>query len=349
MITGVSGSGKSTLAFDIVFAEGQRRYLESLNAYARQFVQPASRPDVDAIFGIPPTVAIEQRASRGGRKSTVGTLTEIHHFLRLLFVKLGVQHCPDCDVPIEPQSEDAIFARLMREYRGQRIGLLAPLVVNRKGYYTGLAKWARGKGYTHLRVDGAFLPVDKWPRLDRFKEHTIELPVADLRIAPEIERELRAGLTRALEHGKGVVLVLSDLDALVRAAQKQKAGLVEMTLHQRVFSTKRACRSCGRSFTELDPRLFSYNSRHGWCLSCYGTGLKLDKVEWDAERSRTGAEDHVLDSWIDWLELDEACAACNGRRLNREALAVRWRERSIAEYGADPVARLVKLFAELEV
>ena len=186
VVTGVSGSGKSTLAFDILFAEGQRRYLESLNAYARQFVQPAARPDVDAIFGIPPTVAIEQRTSRGGRKSTVGTLTEIHHFLRLLFVKLGVQHCPDCEVPIEPQSEDAILARLMREYRGQRIGLLAPLVVNRKGYYTDLAKWARGKGYTHLRVDGAFLPVDKWPRLDRFKEHTIELPVADLRVAPEI-------------------------------------------------------------------------------------------------------------------------------------------------------------------
>ncbi len=349
VVTGVSGSGKSTLAFDIVFAEGQRRYLESLNAYARQFVQPAARPDVDAIFGIPPTVAIEQRTSRGGRKSTVGTLTEIHHFLRLLFVKLGVQHCPDCDVPIEPQSEDAILARLMREYRGQRIGLLAPLVMNRKGYYTDLAKWARGKGYTHLRVDGAFLPVDKWPRLDRFKEHTIELPVADLRVAPECERELRAALTRALEHGKGVVLVLSDLDALVKAAQKHQGGLVEMVLNQQVLSTKRACRSCGRSFAELDPRLFSYNSRHGWCLSCLGTGLKLEDVKWDAERSRTGAEDHVLDSWIDWLEINEACPACNGRRLNREALAVRWRDRSIAEYGAEPVAGLAKTFSVLEV
>ena len=120
VVTGVSGSGKSTLAFDIVFAEGQRRYLESLNAYARQFVQPASRPDVDAIFGIPPTVAIEQRTSRGGRKSTVATLTEIYHFLRLLYVKLGVQHCPTCDMPIEPQSADAIAARLLKEYRGRR-------------------------------------------------------------------------------------------------------------------------------------------------------------------------------------------------------------------------------------
>ena len=179
VVTGVSGSGKSTLAFDILFAEGQRRYLESLNAYARQFVQAASRPDVDAIFGIPPTVAIEQRTSRGGRKSTVGTLTEVHHFLRLLFVKLGTQYCPDCDIPIEPQSEDAIAARILKEYRGQKVSLLAPLVVNRKGVYTDLAKWALGKGYWHLRVDGKLTSTRPFPRLDRFKEHTIELPVQE--------------------------------------------------------------------------------------------------------------------------------------------------------------------------
>ncbi len=208
VITGVSGSGKSTLAFDIVFAEGQRRYLESLNAYARQFVQPASRPDVDGVFGIPPTVAIEQRTSRGGRKSTVATLTEIYHFLRLLYVKLGTQYCPDCDVPIEPQSEDAIAARILRDWRGQHIGLLAPLVMARKGFYTDLAKWAQGKGYSHLRVDGEFLPTAPWPRLDRFKEHTLELPVADIRVTPENEKELRTALARALEFGKGVVQVL---------------------------------------------------------------------------------------------------------------------------------------------
>ena len=121
VITGVSGSGKSTLAFDILFNEGQRRYLESLNAYARQFVQPASRPDVDAVYGIPPTVAIEQRTSRGGRKSTVATLTELYPFLRLLYVKLGVQHCPDCAVPIEPQTTDSIVARLLREHRNQTL------------------------------------------------------------------------------------------------------------------------------------------------------------------------------------------------------------------------------------
>ena len=193
VVTGVSGSGKSTLAFDIVFGEGQRRYLESLNAYARQFVQPASRPDVDAIFGIPPTVAIEQRTSRGGRKSTVATLTEIYHFLRLLYVKLGTQYCPDCDVAIEPQSFESIVARMLREYRGQTISLFAPLVVARKGYYTDLAAWAAKKGYTHLRVDGELLPTNPWPRLSRFKEHTIEAPIATLQRFSEDRARIACG------------------------------------------------------------------------------------------------------------------------------------------------------------
>jgi len=327
VVTGVSGSGKSTLAFDILFAEGQRRYLESLNAYARQFVQAASRPDVDAIFGIPPTVAIEQRTSRGGRKSTVGTLTEVHHFLRLLFVKLGTQYCPDCEVPIEPQSEEAIAARILREYRGETLVMLAPLVVNRKGVYTELAKWAAAKGYTQLRVDGKLLPVRPFPRIDRFKEHSIELPVGYVKVSARGEKELRERLAKALEFGKGVVHVLTGRQV-------------------EVFSTKRACRSCGRSFPELDPRLFSYNSKHGWCAACYGTGLKIDDVQWEEERARTGAEDNVLDSWIEWLEIDQACPQCEGRRLNPEALAVLWRGKNISEYGAMPVSALRHFFDE---
>ncbi|HEX9106328.1 MAG TPA: hypothetical protein VF832_03860, partial [Longimicrobiales bacterium] len=224
VVTGVSGSGKSTLAFDILFNEGQRRYLESLNAYARQFVQPAARPDVDAIYGIPPTVAIEQRTSRGGRKSTVATLTEIYHFLRLLYVKLGTQHCPDCAVPIEPQSPASIAARLLRDYKGRRIALLAPLVVARKGYYTDLARWAAKKGFKQLRVDGALLPTTPWPRLSRFREHTLELPVVEVDVSARNEATLRAGLARALDFGKGLVHVLGP------NAQRVT-----------VFSTKRAC------------------------------------------------------------------------------------------------------------
>ena len=329
VVTGVSGSGKSTLAFDILFNEGQRRYLESLNAYARQFVQAASRPDVDAIFGIPPTVAIEQRTSRGGRKSTVGTLTEVHHFLRLLFVKLGTQYCPDCEIPIEPQSPEVIAARIMKQYRGKQVTLLAPLVLNRKGVYTDLAKWAAGKGYWHLRVDGKMLPVRPFPRIDRFKEHTIELPVLSLKIDAKNEDAMRNALRTALEIGKGVVHVLEK--------------------EVQVFSTKRACRSCGRSFPELDPRLFSYNSKHGWCAACYGTGLQIDEVEWDDERSKTGAEDNVLDSWIEWLEIDQQCPQCEGKRLNPEALAVLWRGKNIADYGRLPVSLLDSTFGRIKV
>ncbi|APV52258.1 excinuclease ABC subunit A [Betaproteobacteria bacterium GR16-43] len=334
VVTGVSGSGKSTLAFDIIFAEGQRRYLESLNAYARQFVQPASKPDVDAIFGIPPTVAIEQRTSRGGSKSTVATQTEIHHFLRLLFVKLGTQYCPDCDVPIEPQSLDAIAARILKERRGETIAVLAPLIVNRKGVYTDLAKWALAKGVSHLRVDGDYLPTNRWPRLDRFKEHTLELPIAQVVVTPANEKELRAALAAAIEAGKGVVHTC-------------RGGWGGREVQ--VYSTKRACGNCGRSFPELDPRLFSYNSKHGWCAACYGTGLQIDEVKWDDERSKTGTEDHVLDSWVEWLELDEACPSCDGKRLNKEALSVRFRNESIADMSAQPISAARSFFKKLQV
>jgi excinuclease ABC subunit A len=304
VITGVSGSGKSTLAFDILFAEGQRRYLKSLNAYARQFVQPASRPDVDAIFGIPPTVAIEQRTSRGGHKSTVATLTEIYHFLRLLYVKLGVQYCPACETRIEPQSADAIAARLLKDYRGKRITLLAPRIVARKGLYTAHAKWARSKGFSHLQVDGALLPTAKWPRLDRFTEHNIELPVATLTVNAAHEAELRQALDSALEYGHGVVHV-ADAAAVS------------------IFSTKRACPRCGTGFPELDPRLFSFNSKHGWCKSCFGTGLQLE--EFDAEQS--GEES----MWRDGGAVGPvACPACAGQRLNPVALHVLFRGQSIA-------------------
>ncbi len=235
VITGVSGSGKSTLAFDILFNEGQRRYLESLNAYARSIVQPAGRPDVDAIYGIPPTVAIEQRTSRGGRKSTVATLTEIYHFLRLLYVKLGVQHCPDCKVPVTPQSFDTIVAQVMRESKGLHIGVLAPLVVNRKGVYTDLAKWAAARGHSHLRVDGHFLPTAKFPRIERFKEHTIELPVADFVVQPENEDRLRGAIATALEHGHGVVTIAWPLGKLKDAIERRQldcAAAAEKLFHE---------------------------------------------------------------------------------------------------------------------
>ncbi|MDI1244377.1 MAG: excinuclease ABC subunit UvrA, partial [Rhodoferax sp.] len=343
VVTGVSGSGKSTLAFDILFNEGQRRYLESLNAYARSIVQPAGRPEVDAVYGIPPTVAIEQRLSRGGRKSTVGTTTEVWHFLRLLFVKLGTQHCIHDGTPVAPQTPEKIAAQLLKSFRGQHIGLLAPLVMNRKGVYTELADWARPRGFTHLRVDGNFLPTTNFPRLDRFKEHTIELPVFSLDVLPEQEALLREALARALQHGKGVVHVLSDLAGLSEAMQADTstAGIG----HLSAFSTLRACPVCSTSYAELDPRLFSYNSKHGWCPNCVGTGVKLtreqrkvfdDSVRDDDNKGReqTFAEPEVEDL------VDTVCPTCQGTRLNATARAVRFGEVAITELASLSVSDL---------
>jgi excinuclease ABC subunit A len=335
VITGISGSGKSTVAFDILFAEGQRRYLESLNAYARQFVQPAARPDVDGIFGIPPTVAIEQRGSRGGRKSTVATMTDLYHFLRLLFVKLGTQYCPDCDIPIEPQTLEAILAKIMRDYRGQSVNVLAPLVVARKGYYTDLAKWASAKGFSHLRVDGEFIRTDSWPRLDRFREHNIELPTGQISVAAKQEARLRDLLERALDFGKGVVQVAPTHDHGRTGARTRKRA-------EALFSTRRACPSCGRSFQELDPRLFSFNSRHGWCKRCYGTGLVLPGFDAD----QTGEENWWNEIWEDE---ERVCPACEGQRLRPEALAVRFQERSIAQLTEMSVGAASELFRTLRL
>jgi excinuclease ABC subunit A len=339
VVTGVSGSGKSTLAFDILFNEGQRRYLESLNAYARSIVQPAGRPEVDAVYGIPPTVAIEQRLSRGGRKSTVATTTEVWHFLRLLWVKLGLQHCVHDGAPVRAQSADSIAAQLLRDHRGEHVGLLAPLVVHRKGVYTDLAKWARARGHSHLRVDGEFLTLAPFPRLDRFKEHTLELPVGDLVVDPAREGELRALLSRALELGRGVLHLLHPLDGLAQALDdgQSTAGIGQV----KVFSTKRACPVCGTSYPELDPRMFSYNSKHGWCASCVGTGLALtreqrkvldDSLRDDDDKGREQSFPSE-EPEVEGLG-EQACPDCGGARLNPSARAVTFDDRPLHEVAA---------------
>ena len=312
VVTGMSGSGKSTLAFDIVFNEGQRRYLESLNAYARQFVQPAARPDVDAITGIPPTVAIEQRTSRGGRKSTVATMTEIYHFLRLMFVKLGEQYCPECEVAISAQSIDAITAQVMKKHKANKVDVFAPLIIDRKGYYTDLAKWALKKGFTHLRVDGELCPTGDWPRLDRFKEHSIDLPVGTLSVSAKTESELQQLIQLGLDYGSGVVKI---------ATTGKKTA-------ETLFSTQRACPSCQTSFPELDPRMFSYNSKHGWCPTCYGTGIDMPPMK--DEDIQEGA-DIAAKTTEDENEPD-VCEECEGRRLKPESLNVYFKDYNIADF-----------------
>ena len=328
VITGVSGSGKSTLAFDILFNEGQRRYLESLNAYARSIVQPAGQPDVDAIYGIPPTVAIEQRTSRGGYKSTVATMTEIHHFLRLLYVKLGTQMCPSCNVPVAPQSAEQITAQLLRDYKGKPIQLLAPLIVGRKGYYTDLAKWAHARSHTHLRVDGELIATDSWPRLDRYKEHNIELPIADIIVSAKAESTLRAAVENALAQGQQTLLLVAE-GSEIR------------------LSTARACPCCASSFPEPDPRLFSYNSKHGWCTSCFGTGTVI--AGFDAEQS--GEESKWLNQDEERKEKDQqpvTCSSCKGQRLNPVALAFRWQNTGIAQLSALSINHAKDFFTQLQ-
>ena len=308
VITGLSGSGKSTVAFDILFAEGQKRYLETINAYARQFVQPSTRADFDAVIGIPPTVAVEQRISRGGRRSTVATLTEIYHFIRLLFVRFGTQYCPDCNVAVTAQSVESIIKQIVEQHASQPVSIFAPLVVARKGYYTDLANWANKKGVAQLLVDGELLPTDPWPRLDRYREHDIDMPIASLTVNRSCRSELEAAIAGALEISQGHF----------RIAVGESQGHFESLTS---YSTTRSCPRCERSFDELDPRLFSYNSKQGWCLSCLGTGL--DTADHDEDE---------IDSTDNGVEA--LCGSCQGKRLNPVALAVRFKGMTVDQLGS---------------
>ncbi len=290
------------------------------------------------MYGIPPTVAIEQRLSRGGRKSTVGTTTEVWHFLRLLYVKLGTQHCFKDGAAVEPQSADSIAAQLLKNYRGQHIGLLAPLVQGRKGVYTELADWARPKGFTHLRVDGNFLPTSGFPRIDRFKEHNIELPVASLDVTPANESALRTALADALTHGKGVVYVLSDIGSLreVMAAGESAAGVGKV----QVFLPS-AHAQCARRLMPSWTRVCSRTTANtGWCPDCVGTGVALTKEQRKVfddsvkDDDNKGREQTFAEADIEDLH-DKACPTCSATRLNATARNVKF-----AGVGITDIARL---------
>jgi excinuclease ABC subunit A len=307
VVTGVSGSGKSTLAFDLLFAEGQRRFLDSMNLYARQFVEQLPRPEVDLITGIPPTVSIEQRQSRGGGKSTVATVTEIYHFLRLLWARVGTQFCPRCRLPVQAQTRDEAGRRLVAETkrRGDLL-LLAPMVKNRKGFHTEVAEWAAQHGYAEVRADGKMHPTSQRLRLDRFREHDVELVVGVLekkgrrtRPGQKTAREL---IEETLRLGRGTLFALGN------------------DRHISVHSTERSCPQCGDSFGELDPKMFSYNSSRGWCPRCRGFGelFYLPDVE------RGARAEAIEESWFEWQEgKRELCGDCQGARLNPIARAVR--------------------------
>jgi excinuclease ABC subunit A len=318
VITGVSGSGKSTLAFDLLFNEGQRRFLDSMNVYARQFVEQMARPDVDLITGIPPTVSIEQRTTRGGGKSTVATVTEVYHFIRLLFARLGTQYCPDCQLPVEAQTRDELAKHLQSELKRRgNLLLLAPIVKNRKGFHSDVAEWAAKHGYKEIRADGKLYDTSKPFRLDRFKEHDVEIVVGVLE--RQVGTRSTASQTSNRKSRDAVERVPTNL---VDEALKLGHGTLyaldtrkQLTVH----STERACPKCNRSFAPLDPKNFSYNSAQGWCPKCRGFGelFYLPDIE------RGANADSIEESWWSWAQEREVCPECHGARLNPLARAVR--------------------------
>jgi len=257
VITGLSGSGKSSLAFDTIYAEGQRRYVETLSPYARQFLDQMERPEVDSIDGLSPAISIEQRTSNRSPRSTLGTITEIYDYLRLLWASVGVSHCPSCAVPISQQSPEHILRQILALRQDERVMILAPVVRGRKGEYRkDLEKLAK-QGFLRARIDGALRSLDEPILLDRRRNHTIEVVVDRLLVKPGLEKRLEASLQTAAKLANGLIVV-----AVVNG-------------EERLYSLKLACPECGLSVPALEPRSFSFNSPYGACETCTGLGSKF--------------------------------------------------------------------------
>ena len=292
VVTGPSGSGKSSLAFDVVFAEGQRRFMETLSPYARQFLPTLPRPDVDAVTGVPPSIALEQRTSRAGANSSVATVTEVAHYLRLLYAKLGDVHCPACDTLVAPATPDELFGRITGATEGKKtsavepITVFAPAVQARKGTYLDVFTMASRTGVTKARVDGAIVTIEPPPKLAKSKEHTIDLVIYE-GSAGALDRET---FDRALSLGHGAVRV-----ARARSGSRKSSADAEESIH----STARACPACGTGVPELDPRWLSFNTKQGRCEACEGTGVLGGS---EAEVPAAG-------------EARQLCPDCGGTRL----------------------------------
>ncbi len=314
VVSGPSGSGKSTLAFDVLFAEGQRRYLETLSPYARQYMPQLPRPSVDQVLGVPPTVSLEQRITRGGANSTVATVTEVAHYLRLLWARAGTLYCPDCDVPIAPRSVPRL-TRDVRERFGQRTELvvLAPVVRGRKGIHRELLNKAVKDGFKEARIDGDFVKLERGMKLDRYVEHDIELVVGRLETRAQ---ELEELLSRAVQLGDGTAEVVTRSDTLL-------------------ISTKRACPSCGTGYPELDPRFFSFNTRQGQCPTCEGRG-EVVKKHWRGRRRKRREERFP-------------CEDCGQTRLSPLARSVRVADRSIVDVLRQSVSEVRETLPSFEL
>ena len=258
VLTGVSGSGKSSLAFDTLYAEGQRRYVESLSAYARQFLGQMEKPKYETIRGLSPTISIEQKTTSRNPRSTVGTITEISDYLRVLFARIGQQHCYKCDAPVEQQSADRIVKTLLKKDSGSRLTILVPLLVNRKGEQRELIEEARASGFTRLRINGEITKIADIENLDKRKKNTVEAVVDRLVLKGGVEERLTESVETALQMGNG---------ALTATLDEQEDLL---------FSESLSCKTCDISFPKLTPQSFSFNSPQGMCQKCNGLGTEVN-------------------------------------------------------------------------
>jgi excinuclease ABC subunit A len=312
VITGPSGSGKSSLAFDTLFAEGQRRYIECLSAYARQYIEQMEKPEVESIQGLSPSISIDQRTISSNPRSTVGTVTEAYDYLRLLFAKVGVPHCYRCGRKVEPQTKEQILSRIERTNAGAKIKIFASVVKGRRGEYSHLFERLRKKGFLNVRVDGQLRELDEDIELARTKKHNIEVQIDEIQLGANYAERLEESVDMALDMGRGNLLTLEEAGKDV------------------YYSLNLLCPFCEISLPELEPRSFSFNSPYGACSRCSGLGFLTQTDEWgDVELS------------------EELCPKCEGSRLREETLSVRLNDLNIFELSSLPVSRLNGVLSSL--
>ncbi len=295
VFTGVSGSGKSSLAFDTLYAEGQRRYVESLSAYARQFLGQMEKPKYDTLRGLSPTISIEQKAASNNPRSTVGTVTEVHDYLRVLYASIGVQHCPNCGRKVGKQSAQQIVDQILESPTGTKLQLLAPIVTNRKGEHKDLLTEAQKRGFSRARIDGKLKDLEDRIELDKKSKHDIALVIDRLVLKPDLRNRLTDSVETALREGKGILIITDETGALSS---------------DRVMSELNACHHCGLSFGELTPASFSFNNPLGMCTDCNGLGTK---AEMDPDRivpdpSKT-VRDGAIEPWASGMNKGEGWTA----------------------------------------
>jgi excinuclease ABC subunit A len=352
VITGVSGSGKSSLAFDTIYAEGQRRYVESLSAYARQFLEQMDKPDVDLIEGLSPAISIEQKTTSKNPRSTVATITEVYDYLRLLFARVGKPHCYSCGKPIASQTVQQIVDQVMALPAGTKFQVLSPIVRGRKGEYRQIFADMRQQGFVRVRVDGKLRELEESIELDKNKKHTIEVVVDRLILKNDVRKRLADSLETALKLSEGLVTV----------------NLLEPS-KDLTFSERLACIDCGVSYPEVSPRVFSFNNPHGACPSCDGLGTKLEGRMEDLpgilEPWHGGPTVHYLDrryketsssrvreeieNYVEQLASVRPCPDCQGARLRKESLAIKVDGKSIADVTRYSVKEALRFFQDLSL